>query len=494
MLVLAVMTLAPNTLAQEDHMTLDKQNYSGGDRVKMSGFIEGSGGHVITITTLDPSDKVMSTSHSYGSSDSFGIGQLIIGSSWEEDGIYKIIASEMGKEFVEIFGVNYALTESDTARYQQDQEKKALIKHAKNHLGNHVGVNTDKANYVQGGMLKIYGYGHSVDDNEVSSDESVTLKIYGKNSKILFHEAEVSLDKYDEFLYYLDTSDDTKWDYATQSAPPPFGTPRGFYDVVAEFAGSTNDRQFYLKATTEQDKQINAVTEQEKTSSLYTGHKVAEGDGATVKYEDNTLPSSYTLANSLDISSNSKIKIMHLSPLKQHESGVPLERIQCNRELVLTQKEGSGNLACVRYESIPKLIERGWIMDKSLFDPKITVENVLMQYDESYSKATLDISLEMFNPNNVTVTLDGVNVVLGRHDIHLKNEMDSSKLGIPAYSSKTLDASFEFVVDRYFNSSVISDMAEGKPGFNVHGTVGFDSERGVLEVGFGIFGTEFMRA
>ncbi len=47
-----------------------------------------------------------------------------------------------------------------------------------------------------------------------------------------------------------------------------------------------------------------------------SGHKlrVAEGDWVTVKYKDNTLPSSYTLANSRDISSNSKIKITHISP------------------------------------------------------------------------------------------------------------------------------------------------------------------------------------
>ncbi len=231
------------------------------------------------------------------------------------------------------------------------------------------------------------------------------------------------------------------------------------------------------------------------TAEESSGHKlrVAEGDWVTVKYKDNTLPFSYTLASSLDISSNSKIKITQLPPLKQHESNVPLERIQCNRELVLVQKEGSGNPACVKFESIPRLIERGWIQEKSLFDPKIMVEDILMQYDESYSKATLAISLEVVNPNNVTVTIDGVNVVLGRHDIHFKNEMDSSKLDIPAYSSKSLDVSFEFAVDRYFNSSVISDMSEGKPGFNAHGTVGFDSERGVLEVGFDIFGTEFMR-
>ena len=231
------------------------------------------------------------------------------------------------------------------------------------------------------------------------------------------------------------------------------------------------------------------------TAEESSGHKlrVAEGDGVTVRYKDDTLPSSYTRANSLDISSNSKIKITQLPPLKQYESGVPLERIQCNRDMVLAQKEGSGNPACVNFESLSKLIERGWILGKSLFNPKIIVDDILMQYDESYSKAVLDISLEVFNPNNVAVTLDKVKVILGRHDIRLKNDMDYSRLDIPAYSSKTLDASFEFAVDKYFTSSDISDMKHGKPGFNTHGIIDFDSEKGLLKVGFGIFGKEFMR-
>ncbi len=116
-----------------------------------------------------------------------------------------------------------------------------------------------------------------------------------------------------------------------------------------------------------------------------------------------------------------------------------------------------------------------------------------MKYDESYSKATLDISLEVSNPNNVTVTMDEIEIVLGRHDIRLKNEIDSSKLEIPSYSSKTLDVRFEFVADKHFTSSDVSDMENGKPGYNTHGMADFDSEKGFLKVGFNIFGKEFMR-
>ena len=148
-----------------------------------------------------------------------------------------------------------------------------------------MGVHADMANYVQGGMLKIYGYGHSVDNGKTSPNESITLKIYVKNSQTPIHEAEVGLDENGEFLYYLDTSDDTKWDYTTRTELP-FGTPRGFYNVVAEFAETENEREFYLKATTEQE--TNAKTEQAKTSQQDAVHKITEEPRLAINNNEHT--------------------------------------------------------------------------------------------------------------------------------------------------------------------------------------------------------------
>ena len=275
--------MVPSVFVKEDYMTLDRQNYSHGDIVKMSGFIEGKGGHVLAIIIVNPSGELKSAGHSYGPSDSFGMETRIIPSSWD-DGIYKIVASSTGKEFVEVFGVNYVLTENDIAKYKQEEERKKMIKQVKNLLGNHVDVRTDMSNYEQGGMLKIYGYGHSVDDGNTSLDESITLKIYVKNSQTPMHEAEVVLDENGEFLYFLDTSDDAKWDYATRTNLP-FGTPHGFYNVVAEFAETENEREFYLKAVTKQDKETNKKTEQAKALQQDEEHKVTEG--TTIVANDN---------------------------------------------------------------------------------------------------------------------------------------------------------------------------------------------------------------
>ena len=48
-----------------------------------------------------------------------------------------------------------------------------------------------------------------------------------------------------------------------------------------------------------------------------------------------------------------------LSPLKQFKAGVPIDEIECKDGLFLAGKH-DGSPACVKPETIPKLIERGW--------------------------------------------------------------------------------------------------------------------------------------
>ena len=47
-------------------------------------------------------------------------------------------------------------------------------------------------------------------------------------------------------------------------------------------------------------------------------------------------------------------------PLKQFKSGIPVDEIQCRESLVLVTKH-DGSPACVKGQTIPRLIERGWI-------------------------------------------------------------------------------------------------------------------------------------
>ena len=59
-----------------------------------------------------------------------------------------------------------------------------------------------------------------------------------------------------------------------------------------------------------------------------------------------------------------------LSPLKQLRLGTPIEEIQCRESLVPVAKN-DGSPACVKEESIPKLIERGWMTESSNSDAHI---------------------------------------------------------------------------------------------------------------------------
>ena len=48
------------------------------------------------------------------------------------------------------------------------------------------------------------------------------------------------------------------------------------------------------------------------------------------------------------------------SPLKQFKTGVQAENIQCNANLVLISKLEDGTPACVKSETVQKLVKRGW--------------------------------------------------------------------------------------------------------------------------------------
>lgn len=53
------------------------------------------------------------------------------------------------------------------------------------------------------------------------------------------------------------------------------------------------------------------------------------------------------------------VAIQSISPLKQFNSGISINEIQCDENLILVQKY-DGTPACVKPETVPKLIERGW--------------------------------------------------------------------------------------------------------------------------------------
>ncbi|MCH7559819.1 MAG: hypothetical protein IIC67_00360 [Thaumarchaeota archaeon] len=53
------------------------------------------------------------------------------------------------------------------------------------------------------------------------------------------------------------------------------------------------------------------------------------------------------------------------SPLKQFKSGITIDEIECKESLTLVTKH-DGSPACVKEQTIPKLIERGWTSEGSV--------------------------------------------------------------------------------------------------------------------------------
>ena len=57
----------------------------------------------------------------------------------------------------------------------------------------------------------------------------------------------------------------------------------------------------------------------------------------------------------------SKIESIYISPIKQFKSGIDSEKVICRDGLVLLVKPTNGFPACVKPDSVQKLVERGWI-------------------------------------------------------------------------------------------------------------------------------------
>lgn len=68
-----------------------------------------------------------------------------------------------------------------------------------------------------------------------------------------------------------------------------------------------------------------------------------------------------------------KTPIVFDAPLKQHKRGIPMDEINCNRGFQLLIKKNTNTPACVKFENVYRIIERGWaqnLVDKngSAFD------------------------------------------------------------------------------------------------------------------------------
>ncbi|MEO9277056.1 MAG: hypothetical protein ABI340_04675 [Nitrososphaera sp.] len=79
--------------------------------------------------------------------------------------------------------------------------------------------------------------------------------------------------------------------------------------------------------------------------------------------------------DSTEIKSPQTINKFILSPLKQFQSGISLQHIQCYDGLELILKSSDGSPACVKSDTVQILIERGWGMMPNLVPANNMSEN-----------------------------------------------------------------------------------------------------------------------
>jgi len=88
----------------------------------------------------------------------------------------------------------------------------------------------------------------------------------------------------------------------------------------------------------------------------------------------------------------------------QLKSGIPFDSLECRFELVLVQKTKTGNFVCVKPESIPKLIERGWGEPEPVPEPEIdTIKDTDYDSEKFY---------EEFGPGSPLIYLETSKPVL----------------------------------------------------------------------------------
>ena len=123
------------------------------------------------------------------------------------------------------------------------------------------------------------------------------------------------------------------------------------------------------------------------------------------------------------------------SPLKQFDLGIHYHEIQCDESLTLVAKH-DGSPACVKSESIPKLIERKWASENQRLPPLIDFDN-----PERISREVSYLGLMMLLPHiepdeSVAVSLEGrTNLVLQMVDHYGITPLSSKSSPDESYSS-----------------------------------------------------------
>lgn len=135
-----------------------------------------------------------------------------------------------------------------------------------------------------------------------------------------------------------------------------------------------------------------------------------------------------------------------LSPLKQYESGIPFDEIQCKDGLELVGKMPSAHPKCVKFESVEKLTMRGWATTNKTIEltnpQKFVIDKNDQVFEVQYSLkgAVMETISHDVAANSVHIVLN--NSVGGQMVISLPRGLIDAQIG-----QKSIDDVFFLLID-----------------------------------------------
>lgn len=121
---------------------------------------------------------------------------------------------------------------------------------------------------------------------------------------------------------------------------------------------------------------------------------------------------------------------------------------------------------------------------KALEDVDISFHAATLQ-DIGFSGATLDLALEMYNPNDITATLDKADYDLWFNDNFLGHGFTHQRVDIPPLTSRIVRTEFDLDFTGA-GQSVISALTQGEATWRLAGTAYYDTVIGTLNIPFDI--------
>ncbi|WP_179369277.1 hypothetical protein [Candidatus Nitrosotenuis sp. DW1] len=180
-----------------------------------------------------------------------------------------------------------------------------------------------------------------------------------------------------------------------------------------------------------------------------------------------------------------------LSPLQQFKSGVPIDEISCKEDLVLITKTSNENPACVKQETMQKLIERGWGSkpetipnSKTLtapLDKKYTVQVNGNVFEIRYLIIGSQLQEIIADPNSKSIVINVENSEKGQMSIEIPRKLIDARIGLDGKSGDDVDF-FVLVdgseVDFEETSSIVArtltiPLENGSSQIEIIGTVGY---------------------